>query len=39
MEEYKLKKSIDELNLGKFYNDFIREDYSDRFYIEIYAMI
>lgn len=32
-----IKKLVDELHLEKFYNNFIREDYSYKYYIEIYA--
>ena len=33
----KFKRLVDELHLEKFYNNFIREDYSYKYYVEIYA--
>ena len=35
MEDF--KRLVDELHLEKFYNSFIREDYSNNYFIEIYA--
>ena len=32
-----IKRLVDELHLEKFYNSFIREDYSYKYFIEIYA--
>lgn len=32
-----IKRLVDELHLEKFYNSFIRDDYSYKYYIEIYA--
>lgn len=32
-----IKRLVDELHLEKFYNSFIREDYSYHYYIELYA--
>ena len=34
-----IKRLVDELHLEKFYNSFIREDYSYNYYIELYGMV